>query len=70
MRLAKKTNMACRGKSFPLFLGLMLHDKDPAKAKRVMQAMFQMNKIDHKGFAAGVRSRLVRRKLREARISL
>jgi hypothetical protein len=27
----------------------MLHDKDPVKAKRVMNAMLQMNKIDIKG---------------------
>src|SRR6266403_457226 len=33
----------------PSVLGLMLHDKDPAKAKRVMNAMLQMNKIDIKG---------------------
>jgi predicted 3-demethylubiquinone-9 3-methyltransferase (glyoxalase superfamily) len=30
----------------PSVLGKMMHDKDPVKAKRVMQAMFQMNKID------------------------
>src|SRR6266581_8892794 len=33
----------------PSILGKLLHDKDPAKAKRVMQAMLQMNKIDIKG---------------------
>jgi predicted 3-demethylubiquinone-9 3-methyltransferase (glyoxalase superfamily) len=26
----------------------MMHDKDPQKAKRVMNAMLQMNKIDIK----------------------
>jgi predicted 3-demethylubiquinone-9 3-methyltransferase (glyoxalase superfamily) len=33
----------------PLVLGKMLHDKDPEKAKRVLQAMLQMNKIEIKG---------------------
>jgi predicted 3-demethylubiquinone-9 3-methyltransferase (glyoxalase superfamily) len=33
----------------PSVLGPMLHDKDPEKAKRVMQAMLQMNKIEIKG---------------------
>jgi predicted 3-demethylubiquinone-9 3-methyltransferase (glyoxalase superfamily) len=33
----------------PSVLGPMLHDKDPAKTKRVMNAMLQMNKIDIKG---------------------
>jgi len=33
----------------PSVLGQLLHDKDPATAKRVMQAMLQMNKIDIKG---------------------
>jgi len=32
----------------PSVLGKMLHDKDPEKAKRVMQAMLQMDKIDIK----------------------
>lgn len=32
----------------PTVLGEMLKDKDPAKAKRVMQAMLQMTKIDIK----------------------
>ena len=43
----------------PSALGTLLHDKDPAKAKRVMQAMMQMTKIDikalqlaHEGVAA------------------
>jgi predicted 3-demethylubiquinone-9 3-methyltransferase (glyoxalase superfamily) len=30
----------------PSILGEMLQDKDPAKAKRVTQAMLQMNKLD------------------------
>ena len=30
----------------PSVLGQMLHDKDPVKAKRVLNAMLQMNKID------------------------
>jgi predicted 3-demethylubiquinone-9 3-methyltransferase (glyoxalase superfamily) len=30
----------------PSALGKMMQDKDPAKAKRVMQAMLQMDKID------------------------
>jgi predicted 3-demethylubiquinone-9 3-methyltransferase (glyoxalase superfamily) len=30
----------------PNALGTMLGDKDPAKSKRVMQAMMQMDKID------------------------
>ena len=30
----------------PPVLGKMLQDKDPAKSKRVMQAMLQMDKID------------------------
>jgi len=33
----------------PTALGRMLGDKDPAKSKRVMQAMLQMNKIDING---------------------
>jgi predicted 3-demethylubiquinone-9 3-methyltransferase (glyoxalase superfamily) len=33
----------------PSALGRMLHDKDPAKASRVMQAMMQMGKIEIKG---------------------
>jgi predicted 3-demethylubiquinone-9 3-methyltransferase (glyoxalase superfamily) len=33
----------------PLVLGKMLHDKDPEKAKRVLQAMLQMNKIEVQG---------------------
>lgn len=33
----------------PSVLGKLLQDKDPAKAKRVMQAMLQMDKIDIKG---------------------
>jgi predicted 3-demethylubiquinone-9 3-methyltransferase (glyoxalase superfamily) len=33
----------------PTVLGDMLQDKDAAKAKRVMQAMLQMKKIDIKG---------------------
>lgn len=33
----------------PTALGKLLHDKDPEKAKRVGQAMLQMNKIDIKG---------------------
>jgi predicted 3-demethylubiquinone-9 3-methyltransferase (glyoxalase superfamily) len=33
----------------PSVLGPMLYDKDPAKAKRVMQAMLQMSKIDIAG---------------------
>jgi predicted 3-demethylubiquinone-9 3-methyltransferase (glyoxalase superfamily) len=32
----------------PSILGKMLHDKDAEKAKRVMKAMLQMNKIDIK----------------------
>lgn len=32
----------------PTILGEMLQDKDPEKAKRVMQAMMQMDKIDIK----------------------
>jgi predicted 3-demethylubiquinone-9 3-methyltransferase (glyoxalase superfamily) len=36
-------------KVIPSVLGPMLHDKDPAKAKSVMKAMLQMNKIDIKG---------------------
>ncbi len=32
----------------PSILGKMLHDKDAEKAKRVMEAMLQMNKIDIK----------------------
>ena len=30
----------------PTALGEMLHDRDPAKAKRVVEAMMQMDKID------------------------
>jgi len=33
----------------PSTLGTMLHDKDPAKSQRVMQAMLQMNKIEIEG---------------------
>ena len=33
----------------PSILGKLLHDKDPAKAKKVMNAMLQMNKIDING---------------------
>ena len=33
----------------PTVLGKLLGDKDPEKAKRVMQAMLQMKKIDIKG---------------------
>jgi len=33
----------------PSGLGKMLHDKDSDKAKRVLQAMLQMNKIEIKG---------------------
>jgi predicted 3-demethylubiquinone-9 3-methyltransferase (glyoxalase superfamily) len=33
----------------PTTLGKLLHDKDPAKAHRVMQAMLQMTKIDIAG---------------------
>ena len=33
----------------PSVLGKLLHDKDPEKAKRVMNAMLQMNKIEIKG---------------------
>jgi predicted 3-demethylubiquinone-9 3-methyltransferase (glyoxalase superfamily) len=32
----------------PKALGVMLQDKDPAKSKRVMNAMLQMDKIDIK----------------------
>ena len=32
----------------PAALGQMLQDKDPVKAKRVMEAMFKMKKIDSK----------------------
>jgi predicted 3-demethylubiquinone-9 3-methyltransferase (glyoxalase superfamily) len=32
----------------PSILGQMLYDKDPVKAKRVLNAMLQMNKIDIK----------------------
>ena len=32
----------------PFVLGMMLQDKDAEKAKRVMQAMMQMNKLDIK----------------------
>jgi len=30
-------------------LGRLLHDKDPVKSQRVMQAMMQMDKIDIAG---------------------
>jgi predicted 3-demethylubiquinone-9 3-methyltransferase (glyoxalase superfamily) len=33
----------------PSILGELLHDKDPQKSRRVMQAMLQMNKIDIEG---------------------
>ena len=33
----------------PSALGEMMQDKDPAKSKRVMQAMLQMEKIDIAG---------------------
>jgi predicted 3-demethylubiquinone-9 3-methyltransferase (glyoxalase superfamily) len=33
----------------PSALGKLLHDPDPEKSKRVMQAMLQMTKIDIKG---------------------
>ena len=33
----------------PSVLGRMLHDKDPEKSKRVMQAMLQMDKLDIAG---------------------
>jgi len=33
----------------PSALGRMLHDEDPARARRVMAAMFQMQKIDLRG---------------------
>jgi predicted 3-demethylubiquinone-9 3-methyltransferase (glyoxalase superfamily) len=33
----------------PKALGMMLQDKDPAKSKRVMNAMLQMDKIDIRG---------------------
>jgi predicted 3-demethylubiquinone-9 3-methyltransferase (glyoxalase superfamily) len=33
----------------PSTLGQMLHDKDPVKAKRVLDAMLQMNKIEIAG---------------------
>jgi predicted 3-demethylubiquinone-9 3-methyltransferase (glyoxalase superfamily) len=33
----------------PSVLGKMLHDKDAKKAKRVMEAMLQMNKLDING---------------------
>jgi predicted 3-demethylubiquinone-9 3-methyltransferase (glyoxalase superfamily) len=33
----------------PSVLGKLLHDKDPEKSKRVMQAMLQMNKIEIAG---------------------
>ena len=33
----------------PSVLGKLLQDKDPAKAKRVLNAMLQMNKIEIKG---------------------
>ncbi len=33
----------------PKALGVMLHDKDPEKSKRVMKAMLQMDKIDIAG---------------------
>jgi len=33
----------------PSILGELLHDKDPAKSQRVMQAMLQMNKLDIQG---------------------
>src|SRR5262249_48511920 len=33
----------------PTVLGRMLHDKDPAKSRRVMQAMLTMDKIDIQG---------------------
>jgi hypothetical protein len=38
--------MVGRGKSFPSVLGKMLQDKDAGKAKRVMNAMLQMGKIE------------------------
>jgi predicted 3-demethylubiquinone-9 3-methyltransferase (glyoxalase superfamily) len=33
----------------PSVLGPMLNDKDPVKAKRVLNAMLQMNKIEIEG---------------------
>jgi predicted 3-demethylubiquinone-9 3-methyltransferase (glyoxalase superfamily) len=42
----------------PARLGDLLGDEDPEKAKRVMQAMLQMSKIEIEGFAAGLRIRL------------
>ena len=30
----------------PIALGKMMSDKDPAKARRVMEAMLQMDKLD------------------------
>lgn len=36
----------------PVRLGQLLQDKDPVKAKRVMQAMLKMNKIDIKALEA------------------
>ena len=37
------------GQIIPTALGQMLGDKDPAKSKRVMQAMLQMSKIEIEG---------------------
>ena len=38
----------------PTILGELLSDKDPAKAKRVMDAMLLMKKIDIAGLEAGL----------------
>jgi predicted 3-demethylubiquinone-9 3-methyltransferase (glyoxalase superfamily) len=42
----------------PSALGKMLHDKDAEKAKRVMQAMMQMSKIDIKSLQRAYEQRL------------
>jgi predicted 3-demethylubiquinone-9 3-methyltransferase (glyoxalase superfamily) len=44
MRLKDKYGLSWQ--IIPSALGRMLQDKDAEKAKRVMQAMLQMNKID------------------------
>ena len=41
-----------RGKIVPTVLPELLGDRDPAKARRVMQAMLQMKKLDIAGLEA------------------
>jgi pentatricopeptide repeat protein len=36
----------CHGKIVPTVLSKLLQNKDPEKAKRVLQAMLQMDKLD------------------------